>query len=116
MNQDASLPKNKMQENELPSNSTFDPERQVYSEDAMAQRFKRRPKVEDKAFHKKIGEKVKNCKCAPKETLFSLFPIARWLPQYSVKKDLFADITGGLTVGIFHVPQGKVAVDNFYIR
>ena len=36
-----------------------------------------------------------------------LAPISRWLPKYSVKEDLVADLTGGLTVGIMHVPLGK---------
>lgn len=33
-------------------------------------------------------------------------PITKWLPEYSVKKNLINDIIGGVTVGILHVPQG----------
>lgn len=38
--------------------------------------------------------------------LVGLMPIVRWLPKYNVKKDLLPDITGGVTVGIMHIPQG----------
>ena len=40
--------------------------------------------------------------------LFRLAPIFRWLPKYSVKNDLMADLTGGVTVGIMHIPQGNI--------
>uniref|UniRef100_H2ZI98 STAS domain-containing protein n=1 Tax=Ciona savignyi TaxID=51511 RepID=H2ZI98_CIOSA len=33
-------------------------------------------------------------------------PITRWLPRYKIKKNLFGDIAGGITVGIVHLPQG----------
>lgn len=38
---------------------------------------------------------------------FSFFPIFKWLPQYSIKNDLFGDIISGCTVAIMHIPQGK---------
>lgn len=38
--------------------------------------------------------------------LVSLFPIFIWLPKYSIKKDLLADISGGLTVAVMHIPLG----------
>uniref|UniRef100_A0A158R3W4 STAS domain-containing protein n=1 Tax=Syphacia muris TaxID=451379 RepID=A0A158R3W4_9BILA len=39
-------------------------------------------------------------------TLIQFIPIISWLPNYSIKEYLIADIIGGLTVGIMHVPQG----------
>ncbi|CAL1284541.1 unnamed protein product [Larinioides sclopetarius] len=33
------------------------------------------------------------------------FPILRWLPDYSIKNDLFLDVLTGLTLLILHVPQ-----------
>ncbi|MGY5351540.1 SulP family inorganic anion transporter [Wenyingzhuangia sp. IMCC45533] len=33
-------------------------------------------------------------------------PILEWLPKYSVKSNLKADVVGGLTVGIVLIPQG----------
>lgn len=39
--------------------------------------------------------------------LVKLFPIFIWLPKYSIKNDLLADISGGLTVGVMHIPLGK---------
>ena len=35
-------------------------------------------------------------------------PILQWLPKYSVKEDLLADITGGVTVAVMHVPLGNM--------
>ncbi|KAK6033099.1 STAS domain protein [Ostertagia ostertagi] len=43
--------------------------------------------------------------CHPR-VLLDFVPILKWLPKYSVKKNLIRDIIGGLTVGIMHVPQG----------
>ena len=40
--------------------------------------------------------------------LIRLAPIIRWLPNYILKDDLVADITGGITVGIMHIPQGNI--------
>jgi len=34
------------------------------------------------------------------------FPILQWLPKYSVKKDLLADLIAGLTIAITVIPQG----------
>ncbi|GBN80047.1 hypothetical protein AVEN_176169-2 [Araneus ventricosus] len=34
------------------------------------------------------------------------FPILRWLPDYSIKNDLFLDVLTGITLLILHVPQG----------
>lgn len=40
--------------------------------------------------------------------LVSLFPIFIWLPKYNIKKDLLADISGGLTVAVMHIPLGNI--------
>ncbi|WKY03523.1 hypothetical protein Q1695_004911 [Nippostrongylus brasiliensis] len=39
-------------------------------------------------------------------TIVSFLPIIHWLPRYPFKTDLLHDFTGGLTVGIMHIPQG----------
>ena len=57
-----------------------------------------------------VYSKLTSCLCSRSGVsrfLFRLFPILRWLPKYSVKDDLIADITGGVTVGIMHIPQGN---------
>ena len=41
-------------------------------------------------------------------TLFAFIPILKWLPNYSVKQNLLPDVIGGITVGIMHVPQGRI--------
>ena len=58
-----------------------------------------------------VCSKISSCSCSWQrccQFLFRLMPILSWLPKYSIKKDLLADITGGVTVGIMHIPQGNV--------
>ena len=39
------------------------------------------------------------------------------MKNYNVKSDLPTDIVAGLTVGIMHIPQGKIAnLSNIYIQ
>ncbi|CAJ0951914.1 unnamed protein product, partial [Mesorhabditis belari] len=38
--------------------------------------------------------------------LKSTIPILDWLPNYSIREDLFYDIVGGITLGVMHIPQG----------
>ena len=88
------------------SRNTIHLERPVFNEETLARRFK--PQIEEKLnFRKSIKTKLKTCHCSARETLLSLFPIARWLPKYNLKRNFIADFTGGLTVGIFHIPQGE---------
>ena len=44
--------------------------------------------------------------------LYSVFPILEWLPKYNIKESLVSDATGGMTVGIMHVPQGEYFFGN----
>lgn len=37
-----------------------------------------------------------------------MLPILKWLPEYNVKENLLDDIVGGLTVGVMHIPQGRI--------
>ncbi|GMR54026.1 hypothetical protein PMAYCL1PPCAC_24221, partial [Pristionchus mayeri] len=39
-------------------------------------------------------------------TALSFVPILQWLPQYNFRENLVADLIGGITTGIMHVPQG----------
>ena len=41
-----------------------------------------------------------------KKLIVDHVPIFKWLPKYSVKKDLLADIIAGITVAVMHIPQG----------
>ncbi|CAD6186454.1 unnamed protein product [Caenorhabditis auriculariae] len=41
-----------------------------------------------------------------KKALLAFFPILEWLPKYDYRNRLQGDITGGLTIGVMHVPQG----------
>jgi len=57
----------------------------------------------------KIKNKLKEKLKCQKKTFFSfflgLFPILKWLPNYSVKNFLPGDIIGGLTTAVVRIPQ-----------
>lgn len=53
---------------------------------------------------KHLCENISNLTC--KGILFSWLPILTWLPKYSIKDNVIADIAGGLTVAVLHIPQG----------
>ena len=61
-----------------------------------------------------VRRKVSSCTCLTANGFCSfiirLAPILRWLPKYIWKEDLLPDITGGVTVGIMHVPLGNVLI------
>ncbi|XP_052889395.1 pendrin-like [Anopheles moucheti] len=41
-----------------------------------------------------------------KTCVTGLFPIFKWLPEYSFPSDFIGDLISGLTVGVMHIPQG----------
>lgn len=49
-------------------------------------------------------------KCWPKFSflglLFNIMPILKWMPKYSLRRDLFGDTMAGITVAIMHIPHG----------
>uniref|UniRef100_A0A1I7X9L5 Sulfate_transp domain-containing protein n=1 Tax=Heterorhabditis bacteriophora TaxID=37862 RepID=A0A1I7X9L5_HETBA len=40
--------------------------------------------------------------------ILSFFPILSWLPNYDWSHSFFGDLSGGLTMAVFSVPQGRV--------
>ena len=88
--------------------------RKVYDENllASAHGYSGHEETGDKKqYLRTLRKKLSSCSCSA--SCFSSFvarlvPIIRWLPKYNVKKDLLADITGGVTVGIMHIPQGNI--------
>ncbi len=56
---------------------------------------------------------VKQCKpsghCA-KRTLLNRVPAIRFVKNYRIKDNLFADILAGINVAIMHIPQGRYAL------
>uniref|UniRef100_A0A1I8AKX6 STAS domain-containing protein n=1 Tax=Steinernema glaseri TaxID=37863 RepID=A0A1I8AKX6_9BILA len=38
--------------------------------------------------------------------IISLFPILHWLPRYNFQQSFFGDLSGGLTMAVFALPQG----------
>ena len=70
--------------------------------------------VNVKTFLRVVQRKVSSCTCLKAKGVCSfirrLAPVLRWLPKYSWKEDLLPDITGGITVGIMHIPLGNVII------
>lgn len=57
--------------------------------------------------------KKKCCVCSRDclvRTLLKRLPFINILRNYSVQEDLLSDIISGLTVGVMHIPQGKLLV------
>jgi hypothetical protein len=87
--------------------------RPVYSEESFAEQFMITEKLHTAT--SSVREKIKGiakivpklCKCNVEVAISKCFPIIKWLPKYSPRKDCLADFTGGLTVGIMHIPQGN---------
>lgn len=87
-------------------------ERRVYDESVplLTARRSTDSLSESKRYLKAVKSKVSSVSCSKDsfcQWLLDLFPIIRWLPKYNIKQDLVADISGGLTVGIMHIPQGN---------
>ena len=82
-------------------------DRSVYNEFQFAKKFRKSDnEVNIKA---KLSASLSGRKCSRGTLLgfiLSLIPVLKWLPNYSLKKDLVRDIAGGLTVGIMQIPQG----------
>jgi len=70
--------------------------------------------VNVKTYLRTVQRKVSSCTCLTVNGFCSfinrLAPVLRWLPKYNWKKDLLPDITGGVTVGIMHIPLGNVII------
>ena len=88
--------------------------RKVYDENCLTatRRHSRSEESSNKNHYlRTVYRKLASCRCSWHGVfsfLFRLAPILRWLPKYNMKKDLSADITGGVTVGIMHIPQGNI--------
>ena len=90
--------------------------RKVYYESRLSRAYGTGGSTSAKSSHNKrclhtVYTKLVSCSCSGdgfSRFLFRLTPILRWLPKYRIKNDLMADITGGVTVGIMHIPQGNL--------
>jgi len=87
-------------------------ERKVYDESVplLATQRSTDSSLEKRGYLQTVKTKVSSVSCSKDsfcQWLVDLFPIVRWLPKYNIKRDLVADISGGLTVGIMHIPQGN---------
>ncbi|XP_031549091.1 sulfate transporter-like [Actinia tenebrosa] len=93
-----------------PSSLHINITRPVYTEKSFTKQFTKAKKKEtSRSLCGKITGSID--KIIPRlrcniQTVSNCFPIIKWLPNYSLKNDILADFTGGLTVGIMHIPQG----------
>ena len=83
--------------------------RNIYTEDRFRQSFgtEDKPKAGVRLREKFLGW----CRCSRGTCLHLLrerLPIFNWLPKYRLKKWILGDTIAGLTVGILHIPQGKL--------
>ena len=103
----------------MEGNSIFDEKlditiaRKVYNENCLTETHRRlsSEQLAKKKRYPNCFKKVAPCSCSWNgffSFLVRLAPIVRWLPKYNVRKDLTADLTGGVTVGIMHIPQGNM--------
>lgn len=66
-------------------------------------------------FQEIVKKKASKCNCSAeciKKFIFSFFPCINIMKNYKIREDLSGDIISGLTVGIMHIPQGKLFVVN----
>ena len=70
--------------------------------------------VNVKTYLRTVQRKVSSCTCLTANGFCSfinrLAPVLRWLPKYNWREDLLPDVTGGVTVGIMHIPLGNVII------
>uniref|UniRef100_A0AC35TZM3 ENTH domain-containing protein n=1 Tax=Rhabditophanes sp. KR3021 TaxID=114890 RepID=A0AC35TZM3_9BILA len=59
-------------------------------------------RVSEKFHQVKDKCSIKNCK----RGIYSIFPVLYWLPRYQWKSSFFNDLSGGLTLAVFALPQG----------
>jgi hypothetical protein len=51
-----------------------------------------------------------------KRQLFKRIPFIDWIRTYNIKEWLVSDLVSGLTIGIVHIPQGKLRSKFRYIN
>ena len=62
---------------------------------------------------KEISSQMPDCTLdCTRSFCYELFPFYRILRNYSLRKNLLSDFLAGLTVGIVHIPQGKITILN----
>ncbi|XP_076818919.1 prestin-like [Clavelina lepadiformis] len=68
-----------------------------------------KPEEKQDPIHQRAVSKIKkDCTCSrerAKSIIHSILPMSNWLPHYKPKEQLLGDVTGGITVGIVHLPQ-----------
>lgn len=83
--------------------------RDIYTEDRFKQAY---GSEEDPSGGARIRDKLTGrCRFSRQACLHLLkerIPIFKWLPRYKLRKWILGDTVAGLTVGILHIPQGKV--------
>lgn len=82
--------------------------RNIYTED----RFRQAYGTEEQRGRERLRHRLaQRCSCSQVDCAHLLkkrVPVCNWLPKYKLRKWILGDIVAGLTVGIVHIPQGKL--------
>ncbi|KAM3955755.1 solute carrier family 26 member prestin [Aphomia sociella] len=84
------------------SSQQFNVVRRVYQQDVLNKDADYQ--VPDKPLRYQCKKVVNNCGFG--DCIVNSLPIARWLPKYSLKRDLIGDLVAGATTAVMHIPQG----------
>lgn len=83
--------------------------RNIYTED----RFRQAYGTEEQRARARLRHRLaQRCSCSQVDCAHLLkkrVPVCNWLPKYKLRKWILGDIVAGLTVGIVHIPQGKIS-------
>lgn len=86
--------------------------RNIYTEDKFKQTYGTEAKPRERLRERLCAR----CRCSQLQCLHLLkqrMPIFSWLPKYRLRKWILGDAVAGLTVGILHIPQGRVTPDTW---
>ena len=87
-------------------------ERTLFTQTRFNELFKPGPRPQQ-TLYQRTRRKVTKYVCSGSQKccrvfLFNLFPFLTILKDYNIKRDIPGDIVAGFTVGIMHIPQGKL--------
>lgn len=82
----------------------------IFTVEKLNERYNLQQDFKDKPWHSTAHYIKKYYTPSPaffKRQLFKRIPFLDWIRHYNIKEWLLPDIVSGITIGIFHIPQGK---------